>query len=589
MANELKHGSVGTELTQVEWEGVGTHVLASQATGDIIYATSSSQLSRLGIGSSNDILRVSGGVPDWQATTFITALGTIATGVWEGTDVGVAHGGTGASTLTANGVLIGNGTSAIASVDMSTKGKILIGDGSGNPQMLAVGTNDYVLTADSGETTGVKWAAAGNAATATALATARTIGGTSFDGTANIAVGLAATATALATGRTIGGTSFDGTANIAVGLAATATALASARTINGVSFDGTGNITVPSAAGTLTGSTLASGVVTTSVTTVGTIGTGVWQGTDVGVAYGGTGASTLTANGVLIGNGTSAISSVDMSTKGHILIGDGSGNPQMLAIGSNDEVLVADSGETTGVKWAAGGSGAVSAVANGADNRVTTFSSSTALNGEANLIFDGELGVGTDPSYPLHVSISKAGDWLASLDNTNADAYGLRIRHTNDSSDDNTNIFLQCSDGTATRLKIWSDGDVANHDGVYGTLSDSRIKQNVVNVNSQWDDIKALVFKNFKKKDDVAKYGEGSAPVHMGLIAQDLEATSPNLVSEYAADPESDGLVHDDFKVAGSTVKGIKYSILFMKATKALQEAMARVETLEAKVAVLEG
>jgi len=54
----------------------------------------------------------------------------------------------------------------------------------------------------------------GNAATATALATARTIGGTSFDGTANIAVGLAATATALATARTIHGVSFDGTANI---------------------------------------------------------------------------------------------------------------------------------------------------------------------------------------------------------------------------------------------------------------------------------------------------------------------------------------------------------------------------------------
>jgi hypothetical protein len=54
----------------------------------------------------------------------------------------------------------------------------------------------------------------GNAATATALETARTIGGTSFDGTANIAVGLAATATALATARTIHGVSFDGTANI---------------------------------------------------------------------------------------------------------------------------------------------------------------------------------------------------------------------------------------------------------------------------------------------------------------------------------------------------------------------------------------
>ena len=46
------------------------------------------------------------------------------------------------------------------------------------------------------------------------LATARTIGGTSFDGSANIAVALASTATTLATARTIGGVSFDGSANI---------------------------------------------------------------------------------------------------------------------------------------------------------------------------------------------------------------------------------------------------------------------------------------------------------------------------------------------------------------------------------------
>jgi hypothetical protein len=71
--------------------------------------------------------------------------------------------------------------------------------------------------------TGLTGPLTGLAATATALETARTIGGTSFDGTANIAVALAATATALASARTIGGTSFDGTANIAVALATLAT------------------------------------------------------------------------------------------------------------------------------------------------------------------------------------------------------------------------------------------------------------------------------------------------------------------------------------------------------------------------------
>ncbi|EFH6291866.1 phage tail protein [Escherichia coli] len=108
----------------------------------------------------------------------------------------------------------------------------------------------------------------GNAATATKLQTARTIGGVGFDGSANInlpgvnttgnqnTTGNAATATKLQTARTIGGVSFDGTANInlpgvnttgnqnTTGNAATATKLQTARTINGVSFDGSANISL---------------------------------------------------------------------------------------------------------------------------------------------------------------------------------------------------------------------------------------------------------------------------------------------------------------------------------------------------------
>ncbi|GCV65730.1 phage tail protein [Escherichia coli] len=109
----------------------------------------------------------------------------------------------------------------------------------------------------------------GNADTATKLKTARTIGGVSFDGSANIdlpgvnktgnqsTTGNAATATKLQTARTIGGVSFDGSANInlpgvniagnqnTTGNAATATKLQTARTINGVNFDGSANISIP--------------------------------------------------------------------------------------------------------------------------------------------------------------------------------------------------------------------------------------------------------------------------------------------------------------------------------------------------------
>lgn len=63
----------------------------------------------------------------------------------------------------------------------------------------------------------------------------------------------------------------DGTVALTTSNVATATALQTARTINGVSFDGTANITVTAAAGTLTGTTLAATVVTSSLTTVGTL------------------------------------------------------------------------------------------------------------------------------------------------------------------------------------------------------------------------------------------------------------------------------------------------------------------------------
>lgn len=65
------------------------------------------------------------------------------------------------------------------------------------------------------------------------------------------------------------------------GNAATATKLAASKNINGVAFDGSADVTVPAAAGTLTGATLAAGVTGSSLTSVGTIATGVWQGTAI--------------------------------------------------------------------------------------------------------------------------------------------------------------------------------------------------------------------------------------------------------------------------------------------------------------------
>ena len=52
-----------------------------------------------------------------------------------------------------------NAAGAVMNSDLDTKGEILVGDGSGDPTALSVGQNGYILTADSSEATGIKWAA----------------------------------------------------------------------------------------------------------------------------------------------------------------------------------------------------------------------------------------------------------------------------------------------------------------------------------------------------------------------------------------------------------------------------------------------
>jgi len=70
---------------------------------------------------------------------------------------------------------------AVMNSDLDGKGELLVGDGSGDPTALAVGTNNYVLTADSGEATGVKWAAAATGTPeGTAILSTGESGGTKF-------------------------------------------------------------------------------------------------------------------------------------------------------------------------------------------------------------------------------------------------------------------------------------------------------------------------------------------------------------------------------------------------------------------------
>jgi len=140
--------------------------------------------------------------------------------------------------------------------------------------------------------------------------------------------------------------------------------------------------------------------------------------------------------------------------------------------------------------------------------------------------------------------------------------------------------------GANGEFRAVGDGDCENTNNSYGGISDRVLKENEVDASSQWNDIKALKIKNYNLK---SKPGEK----HLGVIAQDLEAsgisglvkTNPDELYT-ASDELPSGKNIGDVKEKG--YKRVKYSVLYMKAVKALQEAITKIETLETKVAALE-
>ena len=111
-------------------------------TGDIAYRSATSNTNtRLAIGSAGQVLTVAAGVPSWATPT----TGDIE-GVTAGT--GISGGGTSGTVTITN--------SMATAID--AKGDLVAGTGADAFARLGVGANNTVLTADSAEATGLKWA-----------------------------------------------------------------------------------------------------------------------------------------------------------------------------------------------------------------------------------------------------------------------------------------------------------------------------------------------------------------------------------------------------------------------------------------------
>lgn len=316
--------------------------------------------------------------PTYVGQTSIVTLGTVGTGTWSASTIAVNKGGTGQTSYTDGQILIGNSagnTLTKATLTAGTNititnagGSITIdaatGGGGAINDAQNVGTGDgWFKTISGGDTLDFK-SVLGTANQVVVTSNANdltlslpqsihtaatpTFGAVTLSSAAPII--LTSDVPVLKTGMTATDESdffkITGNADDVLFTLARTGSGAAKLTVNtvvaNVTGNLTGNITGTAPAGTLTGTTLAATVVTSSLTAVGTIATGVWNGTAVTVPFGGTGAASFTDAGVLLGNGTGAVQVTTAGTAGQVLTSNGAGvDPSFQAApaGGNPEPL----------------------------------------------------------------------------------------------------------------------------------------------------------------------------------------------------------------------------------------------------------
>ena len=186
---------------------------------------------------------------------------------------------------------------------------------------------------------------------------------------------------------------------------------------------------------------------------------------------------------------------------------------------------------------------------------------------------------GTDSSTWSQFQTLSANNVAIFENSHDSTPYGNYLYFSDAAPDNNVQYYIQCDDNSASRIKMYSDGDIWTSDA--GTLtSDETLKENITDATSKLEDLKKLKVRNFYWK--ASFHPEKSKKKQLGFIAQEVETVFPNLIQEHDV---AIGIPGDDHTpVMKKSIKQAWAPIL----VKALQEAVAKIETLETKVAALE-
>jgi hypothetical protein len=241
---------------------------------------------------------------------------------------------------------------------------------------------------------------------------------------------------------------------------------------------------------------------------------------------------------------------------------------------ANRPVLSLINGSSTMLKISANGTYA--AIGDGSNtNRYMSFKGGYVGIGRTDpaAILDVANNTGSDTAADTMVRFdnSRGSDWNVVMNNNNT-TYGLDIRETPASG---YLIYGRVTGGNNTFI-LNGNGNVKNANNSYGAISDLKLKENIIDATSQWEDIKALRIRKYSFKTD-----ELDQPNQLGVIAQELETAGMGGLVNTVQDVDIDVIGKP---LLDTYTKDVKYSVLYMKAVKALQEAMSRIETLEARL-----
>ena len=312
---------------------------------------------------------------------------------------------------------------------------------------------------------------------------------------------------------------------------------------------------------------------------IGAAGSGGTSSDDgyISMSSQGTTKIALNANGVSTFNGGAVGINRTPSISGSKLEIGGADNVRLIALEA--------SGHTGGFGINGG---------TGKDRGLQIFSGANIIatfNNQTNVAYTSD-GLFAANARPNRINCTGSGQMLFGYTDSGSGLYSAAMGMEFDEHNGQNPPISQWVDGWVMKalvsgtktLRIETDGDIYNVNGTFSSGSDRRIKKEISDASSQWDDVKAVRVRKFKL--GATEAGSPHDHFHIGVIAQEIEEAGMNgLVKETTPD---DGHIKFNPALAGDKIKTVKYSILQMKAFKALQEAMEKIETLEAKVAALE-